>query len=98
MNILDDILDAISINNVDVVALYQFVSVQDNEALKLYRRYKLLKRLLSRERNNVELQRIANRNYGKLMAQLNLLYYIRARTDSLGFIISLESDLADHFN
>ena len=57
MNILDDILDAISIDNVDVVALYQFVSAQDNEALKLYRGYKLLKRLLSRERNNVELPR-----------------------------------------
>ena len=35
MNTLDDILDAMSIDNVDVVALYQFVSVQDSEALKL---------------------------------------------------------------
>ena len=98
MNILDEILDAISIDNVDVVALYQFISLQDNETLKLYRRYKLLKRLLSRERNNIELQRIANRNYRELMAQLNMLYYIKARTESLGFMISLESDLADHFN
>ena len=81
MNILDEILEAISIDNVDVVALYQFVSLQDNETLKSYRRYKLLKRLMSRERNNIELQRIANRNYRELMAQLNMLYYISKPVD-----------------